>query len=34
MAYAEYMKKAGLIHRPLTSWKDAFFDNVHALAGN
>ena len=34
MAYAEYMKKSGLLNNALTSWKDAFFDNVHALPGN
>ena len=34
MAYAEYMKKSGLLNNALTSWNDAFFDNVHALPGN
>jgi NitT/TauT family transport system substrate-binding protein len=33
-AYAEYMKKSGLLNNALTNWKDAFFDNVHALMGN
>ena len=34
MAYADYMKRSGLLNHTLTSWKDAFFDNVHALPGN
>lgn len=33
-AYAEYMKKSGLLNNALASWKDAFFDNVHALPGD
>lgn len=34
MAYADYMAKSGFLKSPLASWKDAFFDNVHALPGN
>ena len=34
MAYAVYMKQSGLLNEQLASWKDAFFDNVHALPGN
>jgi NitT/TauT family transport system substrate-binding protein len=34
MAYADYMKRSGLLNHQLASWKDAFFDNVHALPGN
>lgn len=34
MAYADYMKRSGLLNNALASWKDAFFDNVHALPGN
>jgi NitT/TauT family transport system substrate-binding protein len=34
MAYADYMKKAGLLNNALSKWTDAFFDNVHALPGD
>lgn len=34
MAYADYMKKSGLLNNALSKWTDAFFDNVHALPGD
>lgn len=34
MAYADYMKRSGLLNHQLNTWKEAFFENVHELAGN
>jgi NitT/TauT family transport system substrate-binding protein len=34
MAYADHMTRAGQLKNKLTDWKDAFFDNVHALPGS
>jgi NitT/TauT family transport system substrate-binding protein len=34
MAYADHMTRTGQLKNRLVSWKDAFFDNVHALDGN
>ena len=34
MTYAEYMAKTGQLKNKLTSWKDAFFENVHGMPGN
>ncbi|MEJ0071377.1 MAG: ABC transporter substrate-binding protein [Pseudomonadota bacterium] len=34
MVYADYMAKVGLLKNRMDSWKDAFFDNVHALPGS
>jgi NitT/TauT family transport system substrate-binding protein len=34
MAYADYMSRTGQLKNKLSSWKDAFFDNVHGLPGN
>jgi hypothetical protein len=34
MAYSDHMARSGQLKTKLTSWKDAFFDNVHAMPGN
>lgn len=34
MFFADFMHKGGLMKNKMASWKDAFFDNVHALPGN
>jgi NitT/TauT family transport system substrate-binding protein len=34
MFFADFMHKSGLMKNRMASWKDAFFDNVHALPGN
>jgi NitT/TauT family transport system substrate-binding protein len=34
MAYADYMHRTGQLKNKLSSWKDAFFDNVDGLPGN
>lgn len=34
MPFAEHMMKVGLLKHKITSWKDAFFDNVHGLSGD
>ncbi len=34
MVHADYMNKVGLLKNRMTSWKDAFFDNVHGLPGS
>ena len=34
MAYSDHMVRAGLLKNKLANWKDAFFDNVHALPGD
>ncbi len=34
MAFAEHMNKVGLMKNKMAGWKDAFFDNIHALPGN
>jgi NitT/TauT family transport system substrate-binding protein len=34
MAYADHMARTGQLKNKLTTWKDAFFDNVHDLPGN
>ena len=34
MAYADHMTRTGQLKTKLVSWKDAFFDNVHAMPGD
>lgn len=34
MVWADYMTKTGLMKHKFSSWKDAFFDNVHSLPGD
>ncbi len=34
MVHADYMNKVGLLKNRMTSWKDAFFDNVHGQPGS
>jgi NitT/TauT family transport system substrate-binding protein len=34
MVWADYMAKTGLIKNRPTSWRDAFFDNIHGAAGD
>jgi NitT/TauT family transport system substrate-binding protein len=34
MVWADFMAKTGLLKRPLASWKDAFFENIHDMPGD
>ena len=34
MAFSDHMTRTGQMRHELTSWKDAFFANVHDMPGN